>query len=62
MLIAHKKVWPFLRISASIQFMSFDVRVSYNSVHSNDWQAIRRLHLKYNLLRFMVWVNSIKFL
>jgi hypothetical protein len=30
MLNAHKKVRPFLRISASIQFMSFDVRVSYN--------------------------------
>jgi len=33
MLTAHKKVWPFLRISASVQFMSFDVRVSYKGVH-----------------------------
>jgi len=32
MLIVHKKVWPSLRISASIQFINLDFKVSRNGV------------------------------
>ncbi len=46
-----------------LAFANLDFKVLHNMVYtSSDCQAIRRLHLKCNLLRFMVWVNSIKFL
>jgi hypothetical protein len=57
MLTAHKKVWPFLCISASIQFVNLDYKVSRNGVHVKRLSSYQKI-----TLRFMVWVNSIKFL